>query len=102
VGIGPLTAGSPYAVTLFGGVPASTSFLVFGVTTLQIPFKGGTLVPDPLAVDPLPVAADGTVTLAGTWPGVISGLDFYLQHWIQDAGAPASFSGSNGLQGTTP
>jgi hypothetical protein len=102
VGTGPLTAGSDYAVSLFRGEPASTSFLVYGVATLQVPFKGGTLVPDPLAIDPLAVAADGTVALAGTWPGVISGLDFYLQHWVQDADAPTGFAASNGLQGTTP
>jgi len=102
VGTGPLTSGSPYAVSLFRAEPGSTAFLVYGIATLLVPFKGGTLVPDPLVIDPLTVAGDGTVALAGTWPTVISGIDFYLQHWIVDAGGPSGFAASNGLQGTTP
>jgi hypothetical protein len=103
VGVGPLTAGSPFAVTLFRGEPASDSYFVYGTTALLAPFKGGTLVPNPLAVELALVSADGTVGFDGTWPpGLPSGLDFYLQHWVEDAGAPVGFAGSNGLQGTTP
>jgi hypothetical protein len=103
VGVGPLTTSSPFAITLLRGEPAATSLFVFGAAAVQAPFKGGTLVPDPLLVVPLTVSADGTITLDGAVPSAgASGLEFYVQHWVQDADALFGFAGSNGLQATVP
>jgi len=103
VGSGPLTAGSANQINLTSAKPSATATLVFGTTTLNAPFKGGTLVPSPLVVVPLATNAAGTMTLPFTWPaGVRPGLTATFQFWIQDAGASNGLSASNGLQGLTP
>ena len=102
-GDGTLQAGTPVSVTLTGAAPSALSAIVIGLSRIDAPFKGGTLVP---AVDLLVVLTTspaGTLTLSGTFPaGVPSGTDFFVQVIVTDAGAVQGFALSNAIQGTTP
>jgi hypothetical protein len=99
VGLGPQipTAGTKLTVT--GGQPSHTVFLIVGLSALGAPFKGGTLFPDPNIL--LTFAFDG----AGNWQLVFSwpdGIPFLTQLWWQvwtpDAGGPKGFASTNGLK----
>ena len=87
---GTLQGGAPFVFRLTDAPPFSAAFHVVGLTELDAPFKGGVLVPSPnLLNGPLPVAADGTLELAGPWlTGLPAGLELYLQFWWADAGGP--------------
>lgn len=103
-GSGPLTAGSPTTLSVTNARPLSSSWLVIGVTHLGLPFKGGTLVPNPdLVLGGIPINGAGAVTLGFTWPaGVPGGVATYYQFWIVDAVGPQGFSSTNGLAAVTP
>jgi hypothetical protein len=98
-GDGDLVAGNPLSLTLNGAAPSSPATLVIGLTALLAPFKGGTLVPDPLLLLPLGTGPNGGFSLSATWPaGVPAGTGLYLQVWLPDAGADLGWAASNGLQ----
>ncbi len=106
VGTGDLLGGDPIGLSLTGALENSTAFLVVGLTQLNAPFKGGTLVPDldvagfPLA---LPTGPTGDIPINATWPaGIPSGFVTYYQYWVQDVAGPVGFSASNALSSTTP
>jgi cytochrome c len=99
---GPLTTGSTITLKLDGALPLGSAWLVVGFTALNAPFKGGTLVPDAEIVLPMPVSATGEIDLAFTWPPAPSGVDTFVQYWIQDPVGPKGFSASHAVQGTTP
>ncbi|HZM00397.1 MAG TPA: hypothetical protein VFD43_09115 [Planctomycetota bacterium] len=102
-GSGPLSPHSTNRLDLSGGNPSSAATLVVGLSLLDAPFKGGTLVPSPLLLLPLATDAAGELSLLFVMPaGLPSGASFYLQCWISDPSASASLSASNGLQGATP
>jgi hypothetical protein len=102
-GSGTLVGGTPVSFTLTHAKPASSTTLVIGLSAIDAPFKGGTLVPKPDALLLGLPTGTGTLTLSGTWPtGLPSGLALSFQHWIVDAAGPKGLAASNGLQGTTP
>ncbi len=98
--IDDLEAGS-HELSLTNALPSTTSTLVMGVSEINAPFKGGTMVPNPdFLVFGLPVDANGDSSIPFSWPGSIpAGTTFTVQHWVSDAGGPAGFSASNGLRG---
>lgn len=103
MGTGSFEPGSAGQVSLSSGVPGGTGFLVLSTTLLSAPFKGGTLVPFPDFIFPLPLDGAGEFVVPYTWPtGIPARVPVYLQCWIPDAGGPVGFSASNGLQGVTP
>ena len=83
------------AALLFSSAPLSA---------VNLPFKGGTLVPAvDVLVAGLPTSPAGELSLSAAWPpGVPSGLTVWFQEWIVDAAGPKGFAASNGLAGTTP
>jgi hypothetical protein len=103
-GSGDLIGGQPVALALTNAKPATPATLIIGLSLLNAPFKGGTLVPNPnLMLFGLPTNGHGALTLNATWPsGLPSGFSFFTQFWIPDAAAPAGLAASNGLAGTTP
>lgn len=102
--VGSLCGGEPVALQLSNALPGSASTLVLGLSLLNAPFKGGLMVPRPdVLVVALPIDAQGELLLSTQWPPAIpSGLQFWMQHWIVDAGGPAGLSASNALRGQTP
>jgi hypothetical protein len=104
-GTGTLVPGSPGTLTLSGAAPSATAFVFLSFTSTPTPFKGGTLVPVPVALT-LPVATNvaGVIPLSwAAWPdGLPPGTTLYLQYAVADVGAPVGAALSNALLGTTP
>ncbi len=102
VGSGPLSVNSSNQFTLANANPASTAILVSSVTLLNMPVKGGILVPAPDLLIYLVTNASGSLSVPFILPaGAGPGVPLRLQYWIEDAGAPYGYSASNGLQGVT-
>lgn len=103
-GKGSLEAGGMFTLDLIGARPISINTMVFSITNISAPFKGGTLVPAPdfLVGGPL-TNGNGERQFNLTFPaGVPSGLDIFLQSWINDPAGFSGFAASNGLKATTP
>jgi hypothetical protein len=101
-GSGTLSDNSLNQISLVNAAPSAPATLVFGLSTINAPFKGGTLAPYPLLLFPLATNAQGNVSLPFTWPaGAPAGLSLDFQYWIQDAAATFGYSASNGLEGVT-
>jgi hypothetical protein len=104
-GTGTLVSGSPGTLTLSGAAPSATAFLFLSFTSTPTPFKGGTLVPVPVALTlPMVTNVSGAIPLSwASWPGGLpSGTTLYLQYAVADAGAPVGAALSNALKGVTP
>lgn len=102
-GSGPLSRGSANQLALTSAAPSAVATLVFGLSAINAPFKGGMMVPLPQLLIVLATNAAGAATLPFTMPsGLPGGSELYFQFWIADAGASNGFSASNGLRGLTP
>ncbi len=103
LGSGTLLANSDNTVELANGNPSSSATLVFGLSQLNAPLKGGTLVPYPLVLLGLTTNATGNLNLPFLFPtGVPAGTSLIFQYWIKDPTASLGVSASNGLEGVTP
>jgi len=101
-GTGPLTPGSADQLALASAKPGAVATLVVGLAAVNAPFKGGTLVPQPLLLISLPTNGAGALALPFVLPaGFPAGAKLYFQDWIHDAGASGGFSASNGLKGVS-
>ena len=99
-GSGDLTGGSLVTLDVSRCLALSTAWYVLGLSKLQAPFKGGTLVPSPDVYAPVPVNGTGQASVSFTWPvGIPAGVPTYYQVWVVDPVGPKGFSASNGLQG---
>jgi hypothetical protein len=100
-GTGTLAANDPFSVSLTGGVPNGTAFLVVGFGLFSLPAKKTILVPTPdVILYDLPLDGTGSLSLPSHWPpGVPAGTRILLQAWVPDGGAVANVSASNGLAG---
>jgi YVTN family beta-propeller protein len=103
-GCGTLVAGDPVTLTLTGALENSITHLVIGSSIINLPFKGGIMVPSvDVLVSGIPTGPSGTVVLSGPMaPGLPSGFTLVFQYWTADPAGPVGFSASNGLGGTTP
>ncbi len=102
VGDGELSVGLPMSVSVANALPNAALTLVVGFTQLNLPFKGGTLVPSTdLLVTGLNTGPTGALTLGANWPaGVPAGFTFYVQGWIVDPAGPQGLAATNGVSGT--
>jgi len=105
IGTGPLTDGSSNGIGLSYAAPIAPIGLVVAASSTPVPFKGGTLKPFPLLIEPILLVTNAT----GSWslpftmpPGLPSGTTLWLQAVIQDASAIQGFALSNAVVGTTP
>ncbi len=90
------------SVSLADSRPSSSAWLVFGVSFLGAPFKGGTLVPDPdLLVAGLPLSGTGELSFPFTWPAGFPGIETWWQFAVQDVDGPAGWALSNALTVTS-
>ena len=98
---GELCAGMPLVATLQGAAPGAPVGMIFGLAVAGVPFKGGTLVPQPDAVAFSVTDASGAMTLQAVLPKTVPPeLDLVAQAWVVDAGGPAGFAASNAISGT--
>ena len=103
VGIGSLATGTPITVRIDDGPPSATGALVFGLSTINAPFLGTTLVPSPDAVIPISLDGEGSLELRATWPaGLPSGSTVFMQAFLADPVAPQGYAATDAVVGTTP
>jgi hypothetical protein len=104
VGTGPLTAGSAGALTLSDAAPSAVCALFVSLSSAPAPFKCGTLVPVPVALQ-LTLATNGAGALPlawGSWPNGLSGASLYFQYAIADGAAVCGTALSNALRADVP
>ncbi len=100
---GTLEVDTPFSLEIGNALPGTTGSLVCGLSEIGARFKGGTLVPAPNLVVPLPeFSKTGGWSLAVTWPGAAPGLTIALQAWLVDAGATRGLSATNAIRAVTP
>lgn len=104
LGSGPLLSGTTATLTTSNAAPSAFTALVIGASALNLPYLGGTLVPNPdVVITGFVTDPAGMLTIAGTWPaGVPSDVAIWFQSWIQDPAAFGGLSASNGLEAITP
>jgi hypothetical protein len=100
---GTLLTGQPFAFKLASGPPNGSAWHIVGLSALNAPFKGGTMIPSITLVNgPFPLDAQGTLTLAGSWPTGGSGLTLWVQYWMPNGGGPLGFVASSGVRAQIP
>ena len=100
---GSFVGGTPFSFALANGPFSGSVYHVVGLSVINAPFKGGTMVPMPnLLSGPWPTTSTGTLNIAGNWPmGVPSGFQIAAQFWFASP-AVAGFAASSGVQIITP
>lgn len=103
-GAGVLAPETPVFLRLERASKRAAAITFVGVSEVNQPFLGGTLVPAPnFLLGPFETDAQGKLALDLVLrPALPSGLEFALQTWIQDPAAPQGFSASNGLRARIP
>lgn len=102
--IAPPVLGQVAGIRMKEALPGALPILLLGALPLDVKFDGGRLLVDPAVVVfvPVPVAADGTLTLQGALPAApnLCGLSLYYQLMFQDSGAVGFYhlAMTNGLQ----
>lgn len=104
-GDGPLVAGTTATLTLSNVRAQTWTYAVIGLSTLDLPFFGGTFVPALDLVVPIPTGGTAGVPtgveLTGDYPsGIPVGTDFFFQFWVVDPDGAFGWAASNGLLGT--
>jgi hypothetical protein len=101
---GTLVAGCAVAFSVDGALENTTASLVLGLDALDLPFKGGVLVPQlDVVVQGLATGPLGSFELSGAWPaGLPAGTVVYAQSWIVDPSGPQGYAASNAVAGTVP
>ncbi len=105
-GTGPLTAGSPFVITVSNAVANSLCYVVAGIQKINLPLGNGVVVPDfnsgagglliPIFTDP-----SGTAVVGGTWPALPPGFTIYLQVGVGDVNGTFGAALTNALAATS-
>ena len=102
-GDGALVAGSAVHLALAGAAPSRIGAHVLGLTRVDLPFGGGTIVPSLDVLVPFATGADGrALTSVPVPPSFPSGLQLWAQSWLLDAAAPRRYAASNALTQVAP
>ena len=101
---GDMTTGAPFSLDLRSAAPNTMSTLFVSFSQANLPFQGGTLVPNPAQGFRLPGVTDGNgdLTMTGNFPGAPPGTRLYLQWFVNDLTATGGSAGSNSLQIAVP
>lgn len=101
-GSGPQACEALTTLSLVNAKPNAVTWLPIGLSALNLPCKGGVLVPQLDLILIVVTSPTGDVLLQGPWPvGIPPGTSIYYQCWFQDAGGPKGYAASNGLRSTT-
>ncbi len=102
-GEGTLLPAAPTSITLDGAPLSAPGTLILGLSAINSPFKGGTLVPTPSFLLDIVTDPTGKLGFVVPWPaGLPSGLNVWFQAWFPNAGGPNGPAGSNGLKAVLP
>jgi len=104
VGTGGLTPGSAGTLGLSQAAPSTLALLFVSLAGTPTPFKCGTLVPVPVALQvPLITNGGGGIPLGwASWPATLSDLELHFQYAIKDPAAICGVSLSNALRADVP
>jgi hypothetical protein len=96
----PLAAGGTADLRLSGAAPQRPAYLLASLGLANVPFKGGTLVPQPAGAAVFALATDalGKLTLPGIPGGGYGFLDVYVQCVISDPMQTQGWALSNGVR----
>jgi hypothetical protein len=97
---GVILPGNTLTLKLTSAKSTATVAMIIGISSLNLPLKGGTLVPS-LDVFLFGTSnGNGVLNFVGPWPaGLPSGFTFFMQEWIVDSAGPQGFAATNGLRG---
>jgi hypothetical protein len=103
-GSGSLAPSAPTTFVVQGGAPNAPAALILGLSQLNLPLFGGTLVPSPdIFIQPLTLNNFGSLTFTAPWPPAFpSGASLYLQTWFLDAGAQQGVAATNAVRIDAP
>lgn len=103
-GEGSLEAGSSGALLLTGARASAATYFIIGYSAVNMPFRGGTVVPNLDLVFTLVTNPSGELTLPwSAWPAAVPPYtELFIQFWIVDPNGPYGAAASNGLKATTP
>jgi hypothetical protein len=102
-GTGDLTPASSFTVALADAPVHSPVLLIVSPVRVDLPTKGGVLVPYPTLLLPLFTGGAGGFSLSSSWPPAIpSGFTLWMQAWMPSTDGPWGFIASNGLGAETP
>ena len=103
-GEGELVALQDVTMTLRKAKPHAPVWFFLGVNVANLPFKGGTLVPQPLvAVGGVATDVNGKLTVGATMStNLPPGTEVVIQAWVVDPVGPKGVAASNGVMGTSP
>jgi len=97
-GAGSLVPGSPTRLAVRGAIPISIAWIVVGVSKINMPLLGGTLVPSPDVYFALPTSGLGTIDFTASWPSLPAGMTLTFQAWVFDPAAPQIWSATNAVE----
>ena len=102
-GTGDLSPSSPFSIALTDARGHAPFVMVVGLARVDLPTKGGVLVPFPTSLFTLSTNASGSFSVSSTWPAAVpGGITLWMQAWVVDPDGPYGFAASNGLGGETP
>ncbi|MCB9898900.1 MAG: hypothetical protein H6825_12925 [Planctomycetes bacterium] len=86
-----------------GARPWSPAYVVLGASLLELPFKGGVMVPNPdLILSGIQTNGEGRFFFGYEVPSGLPSYSIWMQCWIQDVEGPVGFSSTNGLRLDVP
>ncbi len=97
---GTLSIGSTASIQVSGGQPNASGIMIIGVSRVNTPFVGGTLLAAPLTVVGLPVGPAGSATYPAPIPDDVNivGVTVTLQMILADPSQSEGAALSNGLE----
>ena len=103
IGTGGLSSGSTLTWSLTGARASAPAWFVLGLSQIQLPFKGGTLVPAPDILIPAATNSSGAATLVVTLPVPLpAGQEISVQVFLRDPAGPRGWAASNAIAATAP
>ncbi len=101
-GVGCLEPGSSMRLRIYNGINDSPGFFIIGFSTLNVPFKGETLVPALDFLVPVQTGAWGHYEFVGDWSSEIpAGLEIYFQAFVIDGFYSFGVEACNALKATS-
>ncbi len=101
---GELALGQTVSVSLRNAAPGAPAWIILGLSAVNLPFKGGTLVPDPqAAIGALLTNAGGGLQVSSAMSSDLPpGTSVIMQVWLADASGPEGATASSAQMGTSP
>ncbi len=100
---GGMAAGLPWSIGVEHGLPGNLGLLCLGLSAVNLPFKGGVLVPAVDAVVPIVLDGTGAWQDSATAPGGITpDLTLWLQAWMPDAAGPQGWAATRAQSSAPP